>query len=253
VGQGNQGRRKRASPSCEDKIIALQSQLKTMNKTLQKALSQATPANGSKEKDQKKPKKSKEWMSKKLKEGEPHTKKVNGKTYHWCEKMMPISPSGSSMTPSCAVDLRDGSQGRWIGRSLSLSPSLSGRLTRQSWRMMNRGYAREPVWDPGLANCRAPLLLIELILELVGATFGGMMLACICAIYIVCHKLVHYTTCTTAGRAVTSLTTSTISSITQHISGNSDKLYTIVALYNLSWSAKIGPKWPTEQDIWKRA
>jgi hypothetical protein len=36
----------------------------------------------------------------------------------------------------------------------------------------------------------APLLLIELILELVGATFGGMMLACICAIYILCDKLV---------------------------------------------------------------
>jgi hypothetical protein len=59
------------------------------------------------------------------------------------------------------------------------------------------------------------------------------MLACICAIYILCHKLVHYTTCTTAGRAVTSLTTSTISSITQHISGNSDKLYTIVASYSI--------------------
>jgi hypothetical protein len=59
------------------------------------------------------------------------------------------------------------------------------------------------------------------------------MLACICAIYILCHKLVHYTTCTTAGRAVTSLTTSTFSSITQRISGNSEKLYTIVASYNV--------------------
>jgi hypothetical protein len=66
----------------KDKIIALQSQLETMNKTLQKALTQATPANGGKEKDQKKPKKSKEWMSKKLKDGEPCTKKVDGKTYH---------------------------------------------------------------------------------------------------------------------------------------------------------------------------
>jgi hypothetical protein len=88
-------------------------------------------------------------------------------------------------------------------------------------------------WPSKLPSLRAPLLLIELVLELVGATFGGMMLACICAIYILCHKLVHYTTCTTAGRAVTSLTTSTFSSITQRISGNSEKLYTIIASYNL--------------------
>jgi hypothetical protein len=72
-------------------------------------------------------------------------------------------------------------------------------------------------WPSKMPSLMAPLLLIELILELVGATFGGMMLACICAIYILCHKLVHYTTCTTAGRAVTSLTTSTFSSITQRI------------------------------------
>jgi anaerobic C4-dicarboxylate transporter len=100
---------------------------------------------------------------------------------------------------------------------------------------MNRGYAREPggTWPSKLPSLRAPLLLIELVLELVGATFGGMMLACICGIYILCHMLVHYTTCTTPGRAVMSLTTSTISSITQHISGNSDKLYTSVTLYNL--------------------
>jgi hypothetical protein len=84
-----------------------------------------------------------------------------------------------------------------------------------------------------MPSLMAPLLLIELIFELVGATFGGMMLACICAIYILCHKLVHYTTCTTAGRAVMSLTTSTFSSITQRISGNSKKLYTIVASYNV--------------------
>jgi hypothetical protein len=88
-------------------------------------------------------------------------------------------------------------------------------------------------WPSKLPSLRAPLLLIKLVLELVGATFGGMMLACICAIYILCHKLVHYTTCTTAGRAVMSLTTSTISSITQHISGNSDKLYTLVASYSI--------------------
>jgi hypothetical protein len=43
-----------------------------MNKTLQKALSQSTPADGGKEKDQKKSNKSKEWMSKKPKEGESH-------------------------------------------------------------------------------------------------------------------------------------------------------------------------------------
>ena len=39
-------------------------------------------------------------------------------------------------------------------------------------------------WPSKMPSLMAPLLLIELILELVGATFGGMMLACICAIYI---------------------------------------------------------------------
>jgi hypothetical protein len=77
------------------------------------------------------------------------------------------------------------------------------------------------------------MIILQLSNELVGATFGGMMLACICAIYLLCDKLVHYTTCTTARRAVMSLTTSTISIITQHISGNSDKLYTLVASYSI--------------------
>jgi hypothetical protein len=87
-------------------------------------------------------------------------------------------------------------------------------------------------WPSKLPSLGA--LLIELVLELVGATFGGMMLAYICAIYILCHKLVHYyTTCTTAGRAVMSLTTSTISSITQRISGNSDLLHTILASHRI--------------------
>jgi hypothetical protein len=91
----------------EDKIIALQSQLKTMNKTLQKALSQSTPANGGKEKDQKKSNKSKEWMSKKPKEGEPCTKKVNGKTYHWCEGNDAHKPKWVIHDPKSCSGLKD--------------------------------------------------------------------------------------------------------------------------------------------------
>jgi hypothetical protein len=91
----------------KDKIIALQTQLKTMNKTLQKALSQSTPANDGKEKDQKKSKKSKEWMSKKPKEGEPHTKKVNGKTYHWCEGNDAHKPKWVIHDPKMCSGLKD--------------------------------------------------------------------------------------------------------------------------------------------------
>jgi hypothetical protein len=181
--------------------------------------------------DLKKPKKSKEWMSKKPKDGESQTKKVDGKTYHWCEGNGAHKPKWVIHDPKTCNRLKKPKPKDSGSEESKSQPDweIDQAVMEDDEQGLRQGTYVGP-WPSNLPSLRAPLLLIELVLELVGATFGGMMLACICLIYILCHKLVHYTTCTTAGRAVMRLTTSTISSITQHISGNSEKLYTFVAL-----------------------
>ena len=67
-----------------NKIIALKIQIDTLQQLLQKAQKQSTSTDNDKNKE-KKPKKAKEWMTKKLNDGEALTKKVNGKAYHWCK------------------------------------------------------------------------------------------------------------------------------------------------------------------------